>query len=109
MPLFIVLEYLILEQACIASLDCYRHDIAHSCIKHLLRDFPNSLRVKKYEAMQLEATEHYDEAMKILDSIIKIDDTNSAARKRKVAILKAQGKIVEAIKELADYLKMYHN
>lgn len=99
-------EYLILEQVCIAALDCFRNDIAHNCIKQLLFAFPKSLRVRKYEAMRLEANENYEDALRILDGIIKEDDTNSAARKRKVAIFKAQAKNVEAIKELTDYLKM---
>lgn len=80
--------------------------IAQKCIERLYKEFPNSLRVKKYEAMYLEADEKFDKAQLILDDIIKCDETNSAARKRKVAILKAQGKNVEAIKELAEYLKM---
>lgn len=49
----------------------------------------------------------FDEALELLDNIIKVDETNSAARKRRIAILKAQGYIVEAIKELVDYLKKY--
>lgn len=57
--------------------------------------------------MILEAEERYDEALKLLESIIKVDPTNSAARKRRVTVLKAQGKNVEAIKELAEYLKMF--
>lgn len=89
-----------------AALDCYNIEVARVCVKHLLYEFPNSLRVKKYEAMIFEAEERYDDALKILDSIIKADPTNSAARKRKVAVFKAQGKNVEAIKELVDYLKM---
>lgn len=97
---------MILEQVCIAALDCYNFDVANVCIKQLLREFPNSLRVKKFEAMRLEASQRYDDALNILESIIKIDDTNSAARKRRIAILKAQGKNIEAVKELTDYLKM---
>lgn len=56
--------------------------------------------------MCYEANENYDKALKILNDIIKADPTNSAARKRKVAVFKAQNKIPEAIKELVDYLKM---
>lgn len=56
--------------------------------------------------MIFEADEKYEDALKILDSIIKADPTNSAARKRKVAVFKAQGKSTEAIKELVDYLKL---
>lgn len=47
----------------------------------------------------------YDEALDLLDSIIKQDETNAASRKRRVAILKAKGKIPDAIKELTEYLK----
>lgn len=43
--------------------------------------------------------------MEVLDSIIQRDETNAAPRKRRVAILKARGRIPEAIKELTEYLK----
>lgn len=55
--------------------------------------------------MRLEAQERYDDALRILDAIIKKDSSNSAPRKRKIAILKAQGRYVEAVKELTEYLK----
>lgn len=48
----------------------------------------------------------YSDALDILESLIEKDETNQIPRKRKVAILKSQGKIIEAIKELTDYLKM---
>lgn len=95
-----------MEQVCVAALDCYNTDVAKTCLKHLLYEFPKSLRVRKYEAMILEAEERYDDALKLLDSIIKADPTNSAARKRRVAVFKAQGRNAEAIRELVEYLKM---
>ncbi|RZB40891.1 ER membrane protein complex subunit 2 [Asbolus verrucosus] len=97
----------VLKQVCIAALDCYNMGIARKCIEELYRDFPKSLRVKKLEAMYLEAEEKYEDAIEILDGIIKHDETNSGARKRKIAILKAQNKNAEAIKELTDYLKIF--
>ncbi|XP_060524466.1 ER membrane protein complex subunit 2-like [Cylas formicarius] len=100
-------KYLILEQVCLAALDCHFLDIAKTCIASLNAEFSNSLRVKRLEAMYFEATEDYDLALGMLNSIIKANETNSAARKRKVAILKAQGKTVEAVKELVDYLKVF--
>lgn len=101
------LELLVLEQVCVAALDCNRIDIAAYCVKRLLIEFPQSLRVQKYSVMCLEAQGRYDEALIKLDKLIKEDETNSAPRKRKIAILKAQMRNVEAIKELAEYLKMY--
>lgn len=99
--------YLILEQVCVAALDCHVMSVAKTCIENLRKKFPNSLRVRKLEAMYFEAKEEFDKALDILNAIIKVDESNSAARKRKVAVFKAQGRTVEAIKELTDYLKMY--
>ncbi|KAF7991828.1 hypothetical protein HCN44_010629 [Aphidius gifuensis] len=99
-------KLLIFEQVCVAALDCNRR-WAEYLIKELMKEFPGSLRVHKYHAMNLEALEMYDEALEVLDSIIKRDETNAAPRKRKIAILKAKGKNTEAINELTEYLKMF--
>lgn len=95
----------VLEQVFVASLDCGRIKLAEDCIRVLISEFPESLRIMKHKAMLLEALERYDDALDVLENIIKKDETNAAARKRKVAILKAKGLISEAIKELCDYLK----
>lgn len=97
-------RHLVLEQVFIAALDCGRISLAEDCVCTLQAEFPGSLRVQKYKAMLLEALERYDDALDVLDNIIKKDETNAAPRKRKVAILKAKGRIPEAIKELCTYL-----
>ncbi|KAJ9585077.1 hypothetical protein L9F63_020585 [Diploptera punctata] len=98
---------LVLEQVCIAALDCNRLDVADCCLKALSAEFPTSMRIRKLKALKLEALERFDEAMDVLDSIIKVDETNAAPRKRKVAIYKAKGQIPDAIKELTEYLKKF--
>lgn len=95
----------VLEQVFIAALDCGRISLAEDCIRVLIIEFPESLRIMKHRAMLLEALERYDDALDVLENIIKKDETNAAARKRKVAILKAKGLVAEAIKELCDYLR----
>ncbi|XP_017481807.1 PREDICTED: ER membrane protein complex subunit 2-like [Rhagoletis zephyria] len=100
-------RHLILEQVIIAALDTSRLDIAGKCIEQLSTEFPESMRVVKFEAMRLEAMQMYDEATDLLDEIIAKDETNAAPRKRKIAILKARGKRTEAIKELNEYLKTF--
>lgn len=100
-------KYLVLEQVCVAALDCYRLSVAGYCTKILRKEFPESLRVNKCHAMYMEALEMYEDAQEFLDTIIKWDETNAAARKREVAILKAKGKTVEAIKGLTEYLKKF--
>jgi tetratricopeptide (TPR) repeat protein len=98
---------LVLEQVCVAALDCNRHEVADVCLRALSAEFPTSLRIRKLKALKLEALERYDEALDLLDSIIKQDETNAASRKRRVAILRAKGKIPDAIKELTEYLKKF--
>ncbi|KAF4517777.1 hypothetical protein B566_EDAN002982 [Ephemera danica] len=83
---------LVLEQVCIAALDCNRIDIADYCLHCLAKELPMSLRVRKLQAMKFEALEKYDDALSLLESIIKRDETNAAPRKRKIAILKARGR-----------------
>lgn len=98
-------RHLILEQVILAALDTSRFDVASKCIKELNAEFPGSMRVMKFKAMRLEAMERFDEAEEVLDAIIAKDETNAAPRKRKIAILKARGRRVDAIKELNEYLK----
>ncbi|KAJ1529292.1 hypothetical protein ONE63_006089 [Megalurothrips usitatus] len=98
---------LVWEQVCVAALDCNRMDVVDICLVSLATEFPSSMRVRKLQAMKLEALEKYDEALELLDQIIKRDETNAAPRKRRVAILKAIGKIVDAIKELNEYLRKF--
>uniref|UniRef100_A0A8C7CA37 ER membrane protein complex subunit 2 n=1 Tax=Oncorhynchus kisutch TaxID=8019 RepID=A0A8C7CA37_ONCKI len=78
-----------------------------TCLQELKRQFPGSQRVKRLAGMRLEALEKYEDASKQYDSILQDDPTNTAARKRKISILKAQGKSAEAIRELNEYLEQF--
>ncbi|XP_039968700.1 ER membrane protein complex subunit 2-like isoform X2 [Bactrocera tryoni] len=100
-------RHIILEQVLIAAFDTSRLDIAGKCIETLSIEFPESMRVMKFEAMRLEALQMYEEATDLLDEIISKDETNAAPRKRKIAILKARGMRSEAIKDLSEYLKTF--
>nr|SVE75359.1 EOG090X0CGE [Daphnia dolichocephala] len=99
--------WLVLEQVFIAALDCHNMEVANFCLSKLNQEFPDSMRVKRLKAMKYEALERYEDALDILELIIKKDETNAASRKRKVTIYKSQGMIQEAIKELTDYLKIF--
>ncbi|XP_042204713.1 ER membrane protein complex subunit 2-like [Homarus americanus] len=100
-------RWMVEEQVVIAGLDCYRLDVAEPSLVSLSEQFTGSLRVRKLKAMRLEALERFDEAIDVYDSIIRLDETNSTARKRKVAVLRGQGRIADAIKELTEYLKIF--
>lgn len=97
----------IYEQVFLASIDCRKMDLATMCLRELKTQFPKSIRVEKLNAMRLEAFEKYEEAEQIYDKILEAEPANAVVRKRLVAILKAQNKVGEAIKELNEYLKKF--
>lgn len=72
----------------------------------LRRQFPGSVRVLKLEGMFLEADGEFEKAVELYDAALKEHETNAELRKRKVSVLKGQGKTSEAIAELNELLKM---
>lgn len=48
-----------LEQVCVAALDCNKLEVADACLKALSTEFPTSLRIRKLKALKLEALERY--------------------------------------------------
>uniref|UniRef100_A0A672NRY9 ER membrane protein complex subunit 2 n=1 Tax=Sinocyclocheilus grahami TaxID=75366 RepID=A0A672NRY9_SINGR len=73
--------WIIYEQVMIAALDCSRDDLAWSCLQELKRQFPDNTPQHRLNT--------------------------TAARKRKISILRAQGKSSEAIRELNEYLEQF--
>ncbi|XP_075546395.1 ER membrane protein complex subunit 2-like isoform X2 [Dermacentor variabilis] len=100
-------KWVVYEQVCIAALDCHEMALAKECLNKLDEEFPGSLRVKKLEAMQLEALEKYDEAFEQYDALLAQDEANSAVHKRRVAVLLSQQMVGEAVRELSDYLRRF--
>ncbi|BFZ20916.1 hypothetical protein BsWGS_23955 [Bradybaena similaris] len=99
--------WLVYEQVCSAALDCQRFDLAELAISSLDHKFPKSIRVRRLLGMMYEAKGEYVKAEEEYKSILEKDETNMYARKRQVAILKAQNKIPEAIAKLNEYLKSF--
>lgn len=100
----------IIEQVLIAALDLHDHALIKICMDQLDSKFPGSSRVKRLKTMaKLELRERYDEALKVYDDMIRADESSAILYKRKVAILVAQRKISEAVKELTEYLKKFMN
>ncbi|XP_064652261.1 ER membrane protein complex subunit 2-like [Lineus longissimus] len=99
--------WIVYEQVCIAAMDTANFEVADYCLEALQNQFPNSLRIRKLIGMKLEALDRYDEAVLRYKAVLEEDETNSVVRKRIIAVLKAQNKIPEAIKELNKYLELY--
>ncbi|XP_033640668.1 ER membrane protein complex subunit 2-like [Asterias rubens] len=95
------------EQVCIAALDVGDIEEAVGCIEALKTKFPQSKRVKRLQGMKLEAQGRFEDAKLVYDELLKEDPSNAMIRKRLVAILKAQDRIGDAIKELNRYLESF--
>ena len=101
-------KWMVLEQVAVASMDMNRADILHRCLITLIEKFgASSLRIRRLQAMRLEMEEKWDDALEVLDAIIEEDVSNSSARKRKIAIWKAQGETDRAVRELVKYLAVF--
>nr|VZH96765.1 unnamed protein product [Spirometra erinaceieuropaei] len=100
-------KWVILEQVFIAALDVGNGEVAKSCLKTLRARFPQSSRVDRLLGMFCEFERRYDQARTVYNKIIEDDPANTVARKRFIAILKAQGQINEAVDELNKYLKIF--
>ena len=103
-------RWMIIEQVAVAAMDVGRKDIVTDCLRQLRANFdPKSFRVRRLEAMRAEMLEKYDLALDILDQILEEDNSNSQARKRKIAIHRAQGENIKAIEDLNKYLEDFMN
>jgi len=101
-------RWMVLEQVAVAALDCSRGEIVADCLERLIDQFGHgSLRIRRLIAMKMEMAEKWDEAHELLDSIIEEDEANSSARKRKIAIFKAQGDRGRTVAELNKYLRVF--
>lgn len=101
-------KWMVLEQVAVAALDCNRVEIVGDCLNRLIGQFGHgSLRIRRLLAMKMEMAEKWDEAVELLDSIIEEDEANSSARKRKIAIFKAQGDRSRTVQELNKYLRIF--
>jgi tetratricopeptide (TPR) repeat protein len=99
-------RYMIVEQVAVAAMDTHRTDVVDRCLAELKNAFDvDSFRIRRLYGMRYEMLERWDKALAIYDEILKDDEANSSARKRKIAILKAQGENTRAIAELNKYLK----
>jgi len=101
-------RWMVLEQIATAAMDTNRTDVVSDCLSKLIGEFGyDSIRVRRLVAMKMESEDNWDDALEILDAIIEEDEANSAARKRKIAIFKAQGDTCKTIQELNRYLRVF--
>ncbi|TPP60431.1 ER membrane protein complex subunit 2-A [Fasciola gigantica] len=100
-------KWIILEQVFIAALDVSDEDLALECLNHLRTQFKKSSRVNRLSGLYLEKKQRFEDAHAVYTQLLNEDPTNILARKRMIAILKAQRKITEAIDNLRQYLNTF--
>mmetsp|Transcript_45596 Transcript_45596/g.74316 ORF Transcript_45596/g.74316 Transcript_45596/m.74316 type:complete len:303 (+) Transcript_45596:120-1028(+) len=97
----------IYEQLLIAYLDLGELVEAKRYYKILAERFPSSCRVRRLAGLVKESEGKYDDALEVYSRILQDDQTFQPALRRKVAILKARGKIPLAIEALNAYLGVF--
>jgi len=96
------------EQLVVAALHMGQDSLAKSTLDAIIKQFGTSgMRIKKLVALMLEAQKQYTEADKIYKDILQLEPANHYAMKRQIAMVKARGKILDAINLLNDYLQIF--
>lgn len=97
------------EQAFLAALDTHDDAIRDASLATLQRRFPDSVRVKRLEALALEQKGEYQAARNVYAAIIKETPVDTGARKRTAMTYKAEGKLDRAIQILNEYTSVFAN
>jgi hypothetical protein len=100
-------RFTIHEMVFIAALDTGDDAVANESLAELMVQFKDSSRVKRLVGMQSESKRQYGAASQVYEELLLQNTANSLAMKRKVAILKGQGKIKAAIQELCSYTEQF--
>eukprot|EP00271_Cylindrocystis_brebissonii_P006914 TRINITY_DN19848_c1_g1_i1.p1 TRINITY_DN19848_c1_g1~~TRINITY_DN19848_c1_g1_i1.p1 ORF type:complete len:316 (+),score=68.68 TRINITY_DN19848_c1_g1_i1:570-1517(+) len=95
------------EQVAVAALDCHNLEASKMCIGALMKRFPGSLRIGKLEGMWLEAKGWWDQAERHYTNLLEEAPAEAGLHKRKVAMLRAQGRTAAAVAALIEYLDIF--
>lgn len=90
-----------------SALELNQQDLADSCLEAIQNKFGESPRIRKLEALVLEAKGDLEESEQIYNELLRDDPTDVFVLKRLVAIKIATNDIPEAIKRLNHYLSIY--
>jgi len=95
------------EQVLIAALYLDQEKWYEHCRQVLGARFPQSMRVKRLDGIMYEKKGSWAQAEKVYTEILTEKPSDTATRKRLIAILKGQKKISEAVEECNAYLELF--
>ncbi|ETO29748.1 tetratricopeptide repeat protein 35 [Reticulomyxa filosa] len=97
----------LLERVVISALQCHKTSVATECLNELSQSFgEDSKRIKLLRGMILEKQEEWNKTEHIYNLILKEDNNNTGALKRKIALLISQRNEKAAIHKLNEYLSL---
>ncbi|GBG31211.1 ER membrane protein complex subunit 2 [Hondaea fermentalgiana] len=100
-------QWSVREQVFLAALDTNELDVAGSMLKEIEAQFPDSQRAGRLRGLYLEAQGKTKEAAAVYDGLLKTNEINMLAFKRKICLLIAAGKDSEAVTQLTKYLDTF--
>ncbi|KAH7101689.1 TPR-like protein [Auriculariales sp. MPI-PUGE-AT-0066] len=97
-------QWSVLEQVALAALDVGQIKLAMQCITILEERFPDSPRTNALQGVALEAQGRHAYALEWYDAMLKVDESNASAWKRKAACYRSLGQLDKAVEELSAFL-----
>ncbi|CAD7926735.1 unnamed protein product [Amoebophrya sp. A120] len=95
------------EQVCFASMHLGMLAWSSYCVEKLTDKFPDSKRVKRIYALFREATGDYADALTLYKEILQEAPESTFARRRIIAMKRAQGRTIEAIEAANKHLETF--
>jgi len=97
--------FLVLEDIFHAAIECQQFEIAKFALTKLKDKFDNAHKILKLNGTYQEAIGDKEEAEKIYDFILSENPLSIEVQKRKIALLRTDGEISQAIEELNKFLQ----
>ncbi|KAI0046782.1 TPR-like protein [Auriscalpium vulgare] len=100
--------WVFLEQLALASIDIGRLEVAETCYGELTTKFPGSPRVECLKGILIEVKGTDEDALAFYEKLLAADESNGAAWKRKISVLRRTGKVDQAVEELSVFLDTFY-
>lgn len=95
------------EQVCVAAIDAALPVLRNECIMALEHRFSSSARVASLRALVYDSADRWTEAAQWYDRSARRDATAMAARRRRAAHLRMQGRFSDAVAALSAHVSLY--
>ncbi|WVW80838.1 hypothetical protein I302_102827 [Kwoniella bestiolae CBS 10118] len=102
-------EWALREQLAIAALDLGQIELSQEQIKLLHSKFPSSPRVKILDGLLLESQGRVEDAKRLYENLLLVDETNVSAHQRLISLTLSLSSPSSAIPPLLKYLDTFYS